>query len=83
MAKLTDEDLSRLPERYRAPVVLCDLPGRTREMAARDLGCPVGTVSSRLARARVLLLKRLVRRGLVLPGACLGVMIASHAAPAF
>ena len=49
---------------YRVPVVLCDLEGRTHEQAARHLGCPVGTVKSRLARGRHALRDRLTRRGL-------------------
>ena len=46
------EEIARLPERYRATVVLCDLEGRTYEEAARVLGRPVGTIKSRLARGR-------------------------------
>src|SRR5262249_33835898 len=53
-----------LPERYRAPVVLCDLEGCTHEQAARHLGWPVGTVKSRQSRARERLRERLQRRGL-------------------
>ena len=51
-------------------MVLCDLEGRTHEEAARHLGCPVGTVKSRLARGRERLRDRLTRRGLA-PGAML------------
>ncbi len=61
------EEIERLPERFRVPVVLCDLDGRTHEQAARHLGCPVGTVKSRLARARGRLRDRLTRRGLIVP----------------
>ena len=67
LARILLEEIDRLPERYRAPVVLCDLEGRTHEQAARALGWPVGTVKSRQARARDRLRDRLTRRG-VAPG---------------
>src|SRR5262245_52203320 len=64
LAAAVHEELDRLPDRYRVPIVLCDLEGRTCEEAARHMGCPVGTIGSRLARGRERLRDRLARRGL-------------------
>src|SRR5262249_12568024 len=61
-----DEELNRLPERYRAPVVLCYLEDRTQDEAARRLGWSKGTVRRRLDRGRALLRARLTRRGIAL-----------------
>ena len=60
---LLDQELSRLPEKYRAPIVLCYLKEQTHDQAAAELRWPVGTVRSRLARGRELLKERLTRRG--------------------
>ena len=64
LAAVLHEELDRLPDRYRVPIVLCDLEGRTCEEAARHLGCPIGTIGSRLVRGRERLRDRLRRRGL-------------------
>jgi cobalt-zinc-cadmium efflux system membrane fusion protein len=73
-----DEEINRLPEKYRLPVVLCYLEGRTLEQAARQLDCPKGTVCSRLAEARQRLRARLTRRGLTLSGAGLALLLSSR-----
>jgi RNA polymerase sigma factor (sigma-70 family) len=64
LSAVLDEELSRLPGKYRIAVVLCDVEGRTRHDAAQQLRLPEGTVASRLTRGRALLAKRLLRRGL-------------------
>jgi RNA polymerase sigma factor (sigma-70 family) len=58
-----DAEVARLPERFRAPIVLCYFEGLTHDQAAERLRCPVGTVRSRMAKAREILRSRLVRRG--------------------
>jgi RNA polymerase sigma factor (sigma-70 family) len=70
VAVLLDE-LDRLPERYRAPIVLCHLEGLSTDAAARRLGCRVGTIWARLSRARARLRARLVGRGISLSAAAL------------
>ena len=76
---LLDQELSRLPDKYRVAVVLCDLEGKTGKETARQLGCPEGTVSSRLARGRTMLAKRLTRYGTVLSGGSLALAMAGKA----
>jgi RNA polymerase sigma factor (sigma-70 family) len=77
---LLDEELSRLPDKYRVVIVLCDLEDKTRKDAARQLSLPVGTVASRLVRARAILAKRLTQRGVVLTGGAVAVVLSQQVA---
>jgi RNA polymerase sigma factor (sigma-70 family) len=74
-----DEEINRLADNHRAPIVLCDLEGKSRREAARQLGWPEGTVSSRLSRGRAILANRLARRGVVLSGGALAGLLAQNA----
>jgi RNA polymerase sigma factor (sigma-70 family) len=80
--ELLDEELARLPDKYRVPVVLCDLEGRTRREVAGQLKVPEGTLSSRLTTARRTLAKRLTRRGLAVSGGSLAMAVSREAASA-
>src|SRR5262249_39743179 len=77
-----DQELSRLPDKYRTVLVLCDLQGKTRKEAARQLKLPEGTIASRLATARSMLAKRLARHGLPVSGAALAALLSHNRAAA-
>jgi RNA polymerase sigma factor (sigma-70 family) len=70
-----DEAVNRLPEKYRRPIVLCYLEGKSNEEAAREIGCPVGTVWTRLNRGRERLRGLLQRRSAVLSAGALAVAL--------
>lgn len=77
-----DEELAKLPERLRSPLVLCYLQGRTRDEAARSLGWTLATLKRRLERGRKILNVRLTRRGLALSAIGAAMLIDSPALPA-
>ena len=82
LSEVLDQELSRLPAKYRAPLVLCYLEGRTHEEAAQQLKWPLGTVKGRLARARVLMRSRLARRGLSPTAGALAILLTPDATAA-
>jgi RNA polymerase sigma factor (sigma-70 family) len=82
LTHLVDQELSRLPEKYRVAIVLCDLEGRTRKEVGKQLGWPEGSVSTRLSRGRAMLAKRLAKHGLVFSGEALAVSLSQNVASA-
>jgi RNA polymerase sigma factor (sigma-70 family) len=82
LQRILDEEINRLPEKYRTPVILCYFEGKTYEEAAREIGCPKGTVSIRLMRAREFLRPRLSRRGLAISAGMLATALSENATAA-
>jgi RNA polymerase sigma factor (sigma-70 family) len=82
LRSILDEELSRLPQKYRNALLLCHYEGKTRAEAARQLGWKEGAVKIRLERGRELLRTRLTRRGLALSGLVMGTLLTESAAPA-
>ncbi len=78
-ARVVHEELGRLPARFQGVAVLCDLEGKTYAEAARLLGCPIGTVMSRLSEARRRLRRGLARRGLVPAAGAIETVLAEEA----
>jgi RNA polymerase sigma factor (sigma-70 family) len=79
---ILDAEIGRLPEKLRTALVLCELQGLDRAAAAAKLGVPIGTLSSRLARAKEALRRRLVRRGVTLSLVAFGLILTQAAAKA-
>jgi HlyD family secretion protein len=80
LCAVVGEELSRLPEKYRAPLLFCDGEGQSWALAARELSWPVGTLQRRLERGRELLRGRLERRGVLLPATALAAAIGGQTA---
>jgi RNA polymerase sigma factor (sigma-70 family) len=79
---LLDQEMGHLPAKYRVLIILCDLEGMTLKEVARQFDLPQGTVASRLATARTMLVKRLTRQGLGVSAGILPTMLAQNAASA-
>ena len=79
MQGIFDEELQKLPEKYRVPLVLCCLEGRTRDEAALQLGCGTGKVKGLLERGREQFRARLIRRGVTLSAAASAALLSEPA----
>src|SRR5262245_46840662 len=79
MLAVLDEELGRLPEKYRVPIILCDLSGRSIRNVANQLKVPNGTIASRLHRARLMLANRMKRHSESMTVTALAVLLAGQA----
>jgi RNA polymerase sigma factor (sigma-70 family) len=77
-----DEELAKLPEKLRGPVVLCDIEGRPQREVAKHLGVPPATLATRLATARRTLAQRLTKRGVALSGGAVAGLLTIHGSAA-
>ncbi|HSQ57402.1 MAG TPA: DUF1549 domain-containing protein, partial [Gemmata sp.] len=75
---LIDEELAKLPQKLRGPVVLCDIEGRSQREVAKQLGVPPATLATRLAAARRTLAQRLTKRGVTLSGGAVAGLLTIH-----
>jgi RNA polymerase sigma factor (sigma-70 family) len=82
LCQVLDDEVQRLPEKFRLPILLCYLQGKTREEAARQLGWSAGAVKGMLERGRDLLRSRLTRRGVTLSATALAGLLCENALPA-
>jgi RNA polymerase sigma factor (sigma-70 family) len=76
---LLDRELNRLPDKYRLPIVLCDLEGRSRAEVVRQLGIPAGTLSNRLTAGRRMLARRLARHGVLVAAGAVTTLLERQA----
>lgn len=83
LTEILNEELARLPEKYRVPLLLCFFEGLTHTDAARRLDWPIGTFATRIARAKDWLHRRLARRGVTVPLAGVSALVSPDPAPAF
>jgi RNA polymerase sigma factor (sigma-70 family) len=74
-----DEEIAKLPEKYQAPIILCHFEGKSHNEAAKELGCPKTTLTTRLERAHELLRQNLVKRGVGLSAAVLTTALCQKA----
>jgi RNA polymerase sigma factor (sigma-70 family) len=79
LRSVLDDEIARLPEKFRAPIVMCYLEGRSYQQAAQELGCPKSSLASRLDRGRELLRQQLTRRGIAMPAAALTTALCEKA----